>query len=148
MEVEAKILAGVASETQVIRDPSCPRGGSVPVVAGRTVSFNLLFYCSFLCCVHFFCVLCSSVLFRLRRWPPLAPGSERVRAKPPQCVAFPPHRLRESKETEITVASITHRQWRQSATSCRHGAPVELYVSRDSAGLRPQQPLAQFRITI
>ena len=36
--------------------------------------------------------------------------------------------LRESKETEITVASITHRQWRQSTTtSCRRRTHGTLY---------------------
>jgi hypothetical protein len=51
------------------------------------------------CVCPFFVVVCGSdVLFRLRSSLALAPGSERVRAKPPQCVAFlpqPTHPLRE-----------------------------------------------------
>jgi hypothetical protein len=104
LEVEAKIF-GWPCKSEA---SSYPAGGILLFCSCRCAdrffqsSFPIVsfFFFSLLGCVcPFFVVVCGSdVLFRLRSSLALAPGSERVRAKPPQCVAFlpqPTHPLRE-----------------------------------------------------
>lgn len=119
------------------------RGGfcsSVHVVV-LTVSFNLLFLLfpsfSFLfwaVCVHFL-LLCAAVMSFsgfARRWPSLLDPNAFVQSlrnaspfspNPPILFeSYTARREREQGDRDYGGKHITHRQWRQSATSCRHGA--------------------------
>ena len=102
----------------------CP---SVRVVAARLLGrfFQSSFLLFFSVCPSIFCVC---VLFPASSLVLTRSSIQTRSCKASAMRRLFPYQIRESKETEITVASITHRQWRQSTTtSCRRRTHGTLY---------------------